>query len=340
MENIKPKRKINENQTRTNFQRGYLGPAIAIEDPKRRNKAAEKDEKIGLGRVQTTLLAISVISLAVIVGFLSIWINLLISDKNENQLVINSLIDEMQTLKNGSSQAFGNFSSSTPTYAAIPESVKPEIQEGVTNPVVAVQEEFQFEKFFKNSELTIKSNQKLTYYVCNGQAALRLIRDSQLPYCLSKMANDSFSLILFGDYQPSWIVQLQNLQEIINNAIFSSISANATDQVLPVSTQVPEELKGLTAKKIDQTYIIQILADSNLEKLKSQVNILRNEGISAFIYSYGLTGPTNNYSLRIGFFPTNSEADNYSKAMNRDKFLQLIGKDISDRFVRLQSLNN
>jgi cell division septation protein DedD len=121
-------------------------------------------------------------------------------------------------------------------------------------------------------------------------------------------------------------------------AMTASPTNSGTPTAVPSIPTIPEDLEGLEIRRIYTLYNIQISADTSLEKLKTQVGILRNENIPAFIYGYANPGRSYMYSLRIGIFPTDADAKKYSDQMNRITFRELIHKEIDDRFIRKLSL--
>ncbi|HNR63501.1 MAG TPA: SPOR domain-containing protein [Thermotogota bacterium] len=341
MENLQPihrkpgGRSVNQ---RAEYGKGYMGPAIPIEPQPKKPKASNR---LGLSPVQGQLLAIIVISLALAVVLLGFWINRLLTERQNKDFIIQNLSSRVQNLENVA-QEYETTLAGTPadTYRPLPTDISATVAPGIENPDMAKKESFEFERFFKNAEITIYEGKPLTFYICNDQAALRLIRDSQLPYLLSAYSDNEYSLVLIGRYEPAWVVQLDNLQKIrrefMNHLITLSASPTqtGTSTALPSIPEIPEDLQGLELRRLYTLYNIQISADSSLEKLKTQTGILRNEGIPAFIYGYSSSGTSLLYSLRVGIFPTDQDAKKYSEQMDRVLYRELIHKEITDRFIR------
>jgi len=341
MENLQPihrKQGGNRVNQRAEFNKGYLGPAIPVEPQPKKPKASNR---LGLTSVQGQLLAIVVIALALTVVLMGFWINRLITERQSKDFIIQNLGSCIRSLETVA-QEFETTLSGTPsdTYRPLPADITATVSPGINNPDMAMKESFEFERFFKNAEITIFEGKPLTFYICNDQAALRLIRDSQLPYLLSAYSDNEYSLVLIGRYEPAWVVQLDNLQKIRKEFMSQLITLTAsptqtgTATVLPSIPEIPKDLQGLELRRLYTLYNIQISADSSLEKLKTQTGILRNEGIPAFIYGYSSSGTKLLYSLRVGIFPTDQDARKYSEQMDRVLYRELIHKEITDRFIR------
>jgi len=343
MDNLKPKHR-DGNKNNSSVGRGYLGPIPQHVEVSRKKEKNPEDEQgdVALSKGQTIFVSSLVIILSVTVGFLFIWIYNLQNDNREKDLVIRNLRGTIESLENEITVAASETEVPTSTYSAIPENVLPNTQDGLENPEIAVKEEFEYEKFFKNSENIINERQNITFYVCNDKAALRLIRDSQLPYLITQNSSEKFNLLLLGDYHPSWINELKELEEKRKQLLFSNINSSSTETTSGETDNaltIPEELAGLEAQEMDRFWCIQMMADTALEKLTSKVNILRNENIPAFLYNYKTSTDKDMYSMRVGFFSSYEEAEKYSKSMNRTQYLELLGKDISDRFIKLMKLD-
>lgn len=323
---------------RAEFRKGYMGPTIPAPPQPKKPKAPNR---IGLSALQGQLLAIVVIALALAVVLMGFWINRLLTERQDKNLIIQNLSSRVQNLETVAQEYETTLSGThSASYRPLPTDLTAPIAPGIENPDMAKKESFEFERFFKNAQTTIYEGKPLTFYICNDQAALRLIRDSQLPYLLSAYSDNEYSLVLIGRYEPAWVIQLDNLQKIRREFMSQLITLSAsptrtgTATVVPSIPEIPEDLQGLELRRLYTLYNIQISADSSLEKLKTQVGILRNEGIPAFVYGYSSSGTNLLYSLRIGLFPTDQDAKKYSERMDRVLYRELIHKEITDRFIR------
>ncbi len=294
--------------------------------------------EVGLSKNQTVILAVVVVGLSLAVFILAFWIRTLMSQREERQLVINRLEQEIEVLNNN---GIDETVSATVSYENLPSDPSPDVAENAQNPDVAQIQTFNYDDLFDRSQILVTQNQRKTYYICNEKAALRLIEDSGMDYMISEHPDSNYNLLLLGDWVPEWVVQLQEWEER-KNRLLTTISQQATSSEAATQTanpfQMPEELEGLEAHKQDLLIGIQILSSSSREEVNKKVWILRNEGIPAYIYSY----PKNysqvyQYTLQVNLFPTREEALVYQEVLtqeHRDLFLEMISNDVSRGYPR------
>ena len=231
--------------------------------------------------------------------------------------------------------------SATVSYEDLPSDPSPDVAENAQNPDVAQIQTFNYDELFERSQILVTQNQRKTYYICNEKAALRLIEDSGMEYLISEHPDSKYNLLILGDWEPDWVVQLQEWEER-KNRLLTTISRQSTSTDTATQTtnvfQMPEELEGLEAQKQDLLIGIQILSSSSRDEVNKKVWILRNEGIPAYIYSY----PKNytqvyQYTLQVNFFPAREEALAYQNLLtqeHRDLFLEMISNDVSRGYPR------
>lgn len=311
--------------------KGVLGP-LNQPDLKKKAKSRPTEEKEPiLGGYAVRFLGLIVVALSFGVLLLVFWNLTLATQQDTHTLSIRRLEREISELRDQVPSDELLASLATMTYAAIPEHLGPRVVDGAENPTIAQQEQFDFEVFFRNSEMILSERTSITYYICNDLAALRLIRDSKLPYIVSRYSADRYNLLLFGDYRPQWVETLKRYHEDENRRVLTQAATPDTTE----PSILPAELKGLYAEIYPNLFTIQIVANTNLDQIRSQANILRNEGIPCFLYSV-ISPTTRNpmYSLQVGQFPVLEESRRYMEAMNSQKYLELIRKQISDRYIR------
>ncbi len=336
MDNLIPKsnRKSGEKKRGEAHEgKGVLGPLNPPDLSKKAKPKSPEEKEALLGGNAIRFLGLIIVVLSFAILLLVFWNLTLSTQQDTHALSIRRLEREINDLRDQVPSEELLASLATATYARIPEHLGPTMVEGAENPSIAQQEEFAFEVFSRNSEMILNERTTVTYYICNDLAALRLIRDSKLPYIISRYSADRYNLILFGNYIPQWVQTLQLFYEEENRRILSQAAATPTTD--PAQAILPAELRGLHAEIYPNLFTIQIIANTNLDQIRSQANILRNEGIPCFLYS--VTSPTTRnlmYSLQIGQFPVLDEARRYMEAMNAPKYLELIRKQISDRYIR------
>jgi len=347
-------------------------PGIRLGKANDNKKVKSPPGEVGLSKNQTVILAVVVIGLSLAVLLLAFWIRMLMTQREERQLVINRLEQEIEVLNNNGIDETVN---ATVSYDDLPSDPSPDVAENAQNPDVAQIQTFNYDNLFEQSQILVTQNQRKTYYICNEKAALRLIEDSGLDYVISEHPDSNYNLLLLGDWEPEWVVQLQEWEErkkrllttISQQAtsseaatqtansfqmpeeleerkkrLLTTISQQATSSEAATQTansfQMPEELEGLEAQKQDLLIGIQILSSSSREEVNKKVWILRNEGIPAYIYSY----PKNysqvyQYTLQVNLFPTREEALVYQEVLtqeHRDLFLEMISNDVSRGYPR------
>jgi len=338
MDNLTPKHHTENSNIFKNLGTNSRSTSVSGFNSKTSKKKYQGDDEVGLSKEHSILLGITIIILSLAVVFLGLWIYHLSAVNIESTLIIKNLEEKVSKLQLEVIEPDGTHPTniSTSNYTTIPNVMSPNTDVGMQNPTIAKEEQFDFDTLFKESDLVVEKNNSISYYVCNAKAALRLIRDSQLPYLISKNTDDSYNLVLLGDYTPSWIEKLSILQKEIQLAVFKSVettSGTDTTVIEPVP-QIPDELKGLEVEKQNKIYSIQLLADTNLEKITGKANILKNDDIPVFLYKY-FKSETQKYwySLRIGYFQERNDAEIYSSHMNRTRYFELIAKNIDDKFI-------
>ena len=301
-------------------------------------KEKNQPGEVGLSKNQTVFLAIAVIGLSLAVVVLAFWIQMLTTESEEKELVINRLEREIQVLNNERTE---ETVVATVSYNELPDDPSPDTSEDAQNPDVAQIQQFNYQEIFDQSQTLVTQNQRKTYYICNEKAALRLIEDSGLNYLISEHPDSKYNLLLLGDFEPDWVIQLQEWEER-RNRLLTTVSQQATASVNATATtdafQMPEELQGLEAQKQDYLIGIQILSSSSREEVNKKVWILRNENIPAYIYSYPKNYSTSyQYTLQVNMFPTREEAIAFQSVLNqeyRDFFLEMIGNDVTRSYPR------
>jgi len=301
-------------------------------------KVKPQPGEVGLSKNQTVILAVVVVGLSLSILVLTFWIRTLMTQREERQLVINRLEQEIEVLNNnGTNETI----SATVSYEDLPSDPSPDVAENAQNPDVAQIQTFNYDELFERSQILVTQNQRKTYYICNEKAALRLIEDSGMEYLISEHPDSKYNLLILGDWEPDWVVQLQEWEER-KNRLLTTISRQSTSTDTATQTtnvfQMPEELEGLEAQKQDLLIGIQILSSSSRDEVNKKVWILRNEGIPAYIYSY----PKNytqvyQYTLQVNFFPAREEALAYQNLLtqeHRDLFLEMISNDVSRGYPR------
>lgn len=301
-------------------------------------KVKPQPGEVGLSRNQTVILAVVVVGLSLAILVLAFWIRTLMTQREERQLVINRLEQEIEVLNNnGTNETI----SATVSYEDLPSDPSPDVAENAKNPDVAQIQTFNYDDLFEHSQILVTQNQRKTYYICNEKAALRLIEDSGMEYLISEHPDSKYNLLILGDWEPEWVVQLQEWEER-KNRLLTTISRQSTSTNTATQTtnafQMPEELEGLEVQKQDLLIGIQILSSSSRDEVNKKVWILRNEGIPAYIYSY----PKNysqgyQYTLQVNLFPAREEALAYQNVLtqeHRDLFLEMISNDVSRGYPR------
>src|SRR6056297_212350 len=189
---------------------------------------AKKEKKqpgeVGLSKNQTVFLAIAVIGLSLAVVVLAFWIQMLTTESEEKELVINRLEREIQVLNNERTE---ETVVATVSYNELPDDPSPDTSEEAQNPDVAQIQQFNYQEIFDQSQTLVTQNQRKTYYICNEKAALRLIEDSGLNYLISEHPDSKYNLLLLGDFEPDWVRQLQEWEER-RNLLLTTVSQQAT----------------------------------------------------------------------------------------------------------------
>ncbi|HRW91848.1 MAG TPA: LapA family protein [Thermotogota bacterium] len=340
MDNLQPVHRKKSQGREVSRKENFLFP-VSREEKKK--KPDPVPGEVGLSRWQVQLLTILLIGMCLCVGLLAVWITSLLSDIQQRDLKIQNQTQQIASLQQNDSLA-PSTPVSTPAFVPLPEDLEPGIAQGVENPQVAVSDAFHFEEFFLNSVLTLEESRALTYYICNDKAALRLIRDSGLPYFISRYSTSQYSLLLVGTYEPSWVVELENLRKIRQEMLLeASQIPGAGDTTAATSAsaipQIPPTLEGLEVRRVNLLYSIQVLAEADRDRVEQKAAVLRNQGIPAYVFSFRTSGARSAMnSLRVGVFPTDIDAKNYSSTMDSALYLELINKKIGDRFIRQLTL--
>lgn len=88
-----------------------------------------------------------------------------------------------------------------PVEIKVPEAFTPAVPEEVTPATPVVQtEEFDYEKLRREMATLVSETQKISAFVVSKEDALRLIRKSNLPYLITQVSEDTYSVVLLGDY--------------------------------------------------------------------------------------------------------------------------------------------
>jgi len=306
--------------------------------PPQARKRREQPAEVGLSKNLTAILAVIVIILSFAVAFFAVQINTLKTSNREKDLEITRLTNDMEILKDA--QQENETVTATVNYAEIPENPGPETADGSENPGVAEVQKFNFEELFARSSTMISSAKKLSYYICNDKAALRLIEDSGLEYVISKSSGNYYNVLLIGSYEPDWVKELSQWEERKKQllaTIVASSTENSTDTAVN-TFKMPEELNGLEASRQDYGAGIQLLSTPSEEEISKIVWKLRNEEIPAYIYSYPINfSNKSQYTLQIDIFPNRKKAVEYLDILKsdfRDLYLTLIERDITGSYPR------
>lgn len=88
-----------------------------------------------------------------------------------------------------------------PVEIKVPEAFTPAVPEEVTPATPVVQtEEFDYEKLRREMATLVSETQKISAFVVSKEDALRIIRKSNLPYLITQVSEDTYSVVLLGDY--------------------------------------------------------------------------------------------------------------------------------------------
>jgi len=339
LNNLLPKNKSSQKNKKKRSKKFNLGPTGT------REKKSKSDADVGLSRGQTIFLAVVVVSLAVAVGALSFWINMLINENEQHELMITRLEQEItRPATDTEDEKEENTTPATKNYADIPDETGPDVVAGAENAQLAEKKEFIYDEYFESSKQIINQWEKLTYYTCNEKAALRLIEDSGLAYMISRNPDPAYNLVLFGDYRPPWIDELEEWERRRSQAVSEyaqSSDASPTDAATDANAffEMPEELEGLEVEQQDVMMGIQLLSSTSEKEVRELVWVLRNEMIPAYIYSYPQEYTNKRrYTLQIGIFPNREQAKEFQEVMKkeeRDFYLELIQRDVVNSYIRM-----
>ncbi len=306
--------------------------------PPQARKKREQPAEVGLSKNLTVILAVTVVALSFAVAFFAFQINGLKTSNREKDLEITRLTKDIEILK--TEQHEEETTPATVNYAAVPENPGPETVEGSENPEVAEVQKFNYEELFAQSSIMVSSSKKVSYYVCNDKAALRLIEDSGLEYLISKANGNYYNVLLIGTYEPEWIKELQQWEER-KAQLLSTMVASSTENSTgtTVSTfKMPEELNGLEAVKQEYVAGIQLMSTPSEEEVSKKIWKLRNEGVAAYIFSYPINySNKSQYTLQIDIFPSRKKAVEYQEILKsdfRDFYLGLIDADVTRSYPR------
>ena len=305
--------------------------------PPQARKKREQPAEVGLSKNLTIVLALTVVVLSFAVAFLAFQINNLKTANREKELEITRLTKDIEILTEQNEQ---ETVAATVNYNDVPEKPGPETVEGAENPDVAEIQKFNYEELLAKSSSMIRSSNKVSYYICNDKAALRLIEDSHLEYLISKSNGEYYNVLLFGTYEPDWVTELLKWEErksqLLSTAVASS-TENGTNTALR-NFKMPEELNGLEASKQDYVMGIQLLSTTSEEEVSKKIWKLRNEEIPAYIFSYPIKYTNNfRYSLQVDIFPNRKKAVEYQNILKsdlRDFYLEIINVDVTGSYPR------
>ena len=117
-----------------------------------------------------------------------------------------------------------------PVVLNIPEKVEVEEEEVTEVPTSLIFEEerFDYEELMMKATDTIEKGQEVSVFVLNPDDSLRLIRASKLPYLITRVSTDTYSVALMGNFQPPSLVPQKTVYGVY---VITSLSKTHADEI-------------------------------------------------------------------------------------------------------------
>ena len=117
-----------------------------------------------------------------------------------------------------------------PVVLNIPEKVEVEEEEVTEVPTSLIFEEerFDYEELMMKATDTIEKGQEVSVFVLTPDDSLRLIRASKLPYLITRVSTDTYSVALMGNFQPPSLVPQKTVYGVY---VITSLSKTHADEI-------------------------------------------------------------------------------------------------------------
>lgn len=94
--------------------------------------------------------------------------------------------------------------------------------------------------------------------------------------------------------------------------------------------------KEFTNNDLNSIYSIQLATYSNIEGAYVACNLLRKEGVAAYVYKgYYAQSGKEYHALMLGIFTSRKSADTVNASLDLDRTYKIIGVDVKGRYIRL-----
>jgi len=117
-----------------------------------------------------------------------------------------------------------------PVVLNIPEKVEVEEEEitEVPTSLIFEEERFDYEELMMKATDTIEKGQEVSVFVLTPDDSLRLIRASKLPYLITRVSTDTYSVVLVGNFQPPSLVPQKTVYGVY---VITSLSKTHADEI-------------------------------------------------------------------------------------------------------------
>jgi len=117
-----------------------------------------------------------------------------------------------------------------PVVLNIPEKVEVEEEEitEVPTSLIFEEERFDYEELMMKATDTIEKGQEVSVFVLAPDDSLRLIRASKLPYLITRVSTDTYSVVLVGNFQPPSLVPQKTVYGVY---VITSLSKTHADEI-------------------------------------------------------------------------------------------------------------
>jgi len=117
-----------------------------------------------------------------------------------------------------------------PVVLNIPEKVEVEEEEitEVPTSLIFEEERFDYEELMMKATDTVEKGQEVSVFVLNPDDSLRLIRASKLPYLITRVSTDTYSIALMGNFQPPSLVPQKTVYGVY---VITSLSKTHADEI-------------------------------------------------------------------------------------------------------------
>ncbi|PLV59802.1 hypothetical protein [Thermotoga sp. KOL6] len=115
-----------------------------------------------------------------------------------------------------------------PVVINIPEELKIPVETTPPTPLLVEFEEFDYEKLRNEMADFVSEEQTVSSFVVNKDDALRIIRRSGLPYLISPVSTDTYSVVLLGEFEDFSQVAQKSLYGVF---VITTVSENLSKEL-------------------------------------------------------------------------------------------------------------